>query len=120
MFGFSSQQQRFSRGQNWNKKNRKWTAQITRDGKFREEHHLSSFEVEDDAARAFDAEALEKDGHQVMLNFPSEEHHRNHQALLSLRSEEGQQQHRPRALTTLSPDSIGSDVERKVKNRLQK
>jgi hypothetical protein len=68
------------RGVCWCKQSRKWQAQIQRDGK----HHLGYFEVEEDAARAFDAAALERDGHQALLSLPSE----------------GQQQHQPRALTS--------------------
>lgn len=55
------------KGVTWNKKGRRWMARIRVASKF---HHLGSFLVEADAARAYDAAAREHFGEFAALNFP--------------------------------------------------
>jgi hypothetical protein len=55
------------RGVAWCKRNNKWTAQITYDGK---RHHLGSFEDEEEAAKAYDRAARAHKEEQAQLNFP--------------------------------------------------
>jgi len=54
------------KGVNWRKRVNKWRAAIGLDGKMR---HLGLFESEEDAARAYDAAALEHFGEYSRLNF---------------------------------------------------
>ena len=56
------------RGVSWHKGNRRWTAQIRWSGK---QHHLGSWGNEEDAAKAYDAAAVEHHrGMRIKLNFP--------------------------------------------------
>jgi hypothetical protein len=57
------------RGVNWNKRNSKWIAQISYDGKNR---GLGSFEDEEEAARTYDRAARAHKGEKAQLNFPAE------------------------------------------------
>jgi hypothetical protein len=57
------------RGVSWYKINNKWAAQITYDGN---QHHLGSFEGEEEAARAYDRAARAQLGQKAQLNFPVE------------------------------------------------
>jgi hypothetical protein len=55
------------RGVTWSEKNHVWVAQIHPDGCRR---HLGVFDVEEDAARAYDREAKRVWGKRATLNFP--------------------------------------------------
>lgn len=57
------------KGVTWNKRNKKWQAQITIDGKNR---YLGLFVDEADAARAYDKFARQHQGRFANLNFPTE------------------------------------------------
>jgi len=57
------------RGVTWNKWHQKWTSQIRYGGK---QHHLGVFLDPVDAARAYDAAALEHHKSKAILNFPLE------------------------------------------------
>jgi hypothetical protein len=57
------------RGVSWDKSSNKWKASITYDGK---QHHLGSFEDEEEAARAHDSAARTQQGEKAQLNFPVE------------------------------------------------
>lgn len=57
------------RGVSWNKRRHKWYAGI---GLARVTHHLGVFDVEEDAARAYDAAASRLHGDAAILNFPDE------------------------------------------------
>jgi hypothetical protein len=56
------------RGVYWDKNNN-WKASINYDGK---QHHLGSFENEEEAARAYDRAARAHHGEKAQLNFPAE------------------------------------------------
>ena len=55
------------RGVSWNKKRNRWVAII---GHRYRLHYLGSYAIEEDAARAYDAEALKRFGEFARLNFP--------------------------------------------------
>jgi hypothetical protein len=57
------------RGVSWNKKNKKWDANINYDGK---KHHVGYFEGEEEAARIYDKAARAQHGDKAQLNFPAE------------------------------------------------
>jgi hypothetical protein len=57
------------RGVSWYKRDNKWSADITYDGKL---HHLGSFEDEEEAARGYDRAARAHKGEKAQLNFPAE------------------------------------------------
>lgn len=57
------------RGVCWNKKNRRWQAAINAGGKY---IYLGSYTDEEDAARAFDKEAIKQRGGKAKLNFPED------------------------------------------------
>lgn len=68
------------KGVSWHRHTEKWVAQLTVHGRQR---HLGIFDAEEDAARAYDAAALELLGADTFLNFPNgaprpaeETHHR--------------------------------------------
>ena len=56
-------------GVSWNKRHRKWTSQIRKDGK---RTHLGTFVSEIEAAKAYDAKAIQLHGEFANLNFPME------------------------------------------------
>jgi superfamily II DNA helicase RecQ len=58
------------RGVSWSKQRQKWRATITVDCK---KHWLGDFDVEQDAAEAYDAAAQERLGHKATLNFALKE-----------------------------------------------
>ncbi len=60
------------KGISWAKRQRKWMATISVDGRDR---HLGYFDMEDDAARAYDAAAVELYGEFAQLNFQLEVPH---------------------------------------------
>lgn len=65
--GFKNNKSGF-RGVCWHKKTRMWTAQIGAGGKL---FYIGVFERVEDAARAYDAEAVRLHGDHAQLNFPT-------------------------------------------------
>ena len=57
------------RGVTWNKWHQKWTSQIRYQGK---QHHLGVFTDPTEAAKAYDAAAMEHHGSKAVLNFASD------------------------------------------------
>jgi hypothetical protein len=57
------------RGVSWHKQSKKWVAQIYYDGKH---HYIGCFVDEEEAARAWDRAARDRQGSSAMLNFPAE------------------------------------------------
>ena len=55
------------KGVSWHKANANWTAQIKHNGK---QIHLGCFAIEEEAARGYDAKAIELFGEFALLNFP--------------------------------------------------
>jgi hypothetical protein len=58
------------RGVSWFKRDHKWQAAITYDGK---QHRLGSFEDEEEAARAYDRAAKVHKGGRAQLNFSTKQ-----------------------------------------------